>query len=141
MSHIETNPAVELFQDSHDVVADVVKYARLSSGLASLRESIAARIKDVIAASGVATAKALKDLKTQVIEAGLDPRRASEVFIELGFRERAEKAESESKKERDEKLAPVIEKLIALAKNEAGDDAGRALRRAYLTLNSEKAAA
>lgn len=129
-----------VFADSHDVVSDIVHYAKLSSGLKSLRESIAARVNDVIAASGVNRTDALRDLKKQAIEAGLDPRRASDVFIELGFRERAEKAESESKKERAEKLAPVIEKLIALAKAEAGDDAGRALRRAYLTLNSEKAA-
>jgi hypothetical protein len=138
MSNTEITPAV--FQDSNDVVADVVQYARLSSGLASLRESIAARIKDVIAASGVETAKALKDLKTQVVAAGLDPRRASEVFIELGFRERAPKAESASKAEKDTKLAPVIEKLIALAEAEAGDDAVSALRRAYLAKQAKAAA-
>ena len=129
-----------VFSDSLEVFSDMVHYAKLSSGIKSLPESIAARVNDVIAASGVNRTDALRDLKKQAIEAGLDPRRASDVFIELGFRERAEKAESESKKELAEKLAPVIEKLIALAKAEAGDDAGRALRRAYLTLNSEKAA-
>lgn len=139
-SNSNSNHAAAIFADTHDVVADVVKYAGLSSGLAALRESIAARIKHVIAESGVATADALKDLKKQVVEAGLDPRRASEVFIELGFRERTPKAESESKKEKDAKLAPIIEKLIALAESEAGEDAVSALRRAYLTKQSKAAA-
>lgn len=120
------------FNDSEDVVADIVHYSRLSSNLATLRDSIKARVSNVIAESGVKQAQALKDLKQQVIAAGVNPRRASEVFIELGFRERT-KQTSKSKIEKDERLNPVIEKLIALAEAEAGEDAVSALRRAYLT--------
>lgn len=128
-----------LFNPSTCLVSDIVRYAGLSSGLANLRDCIKQQIDNEIAASGVDRRTALADLKKQVVESGLDPRRASEVFIELGFRERAKKSTSKGKVEKDEKLAPVIAKLIALADAEAGDDAVAALRRAYLTKQGQAA--
>ena len=122
-----------LFAPSLDLVDDIVRYAGLSSGLANLRDCIKQQIDEIIAESGAERSKALKDLKQQVIEAGVDPRRASEVFIELGFRERAKKRTAKSKAEKDERLNPVIEKLIELAEREAGDEATTALRRAWLS--------
>lgn len=129
-----------LFAPSIDLVEDIVRYAGLSSGLANLRDCIKQQVEDVLAESGADRTKALKDLKQQVIAAGLDPRRASEVFIELGFRERAKKRTSKSKAEKDERLEPVIAKLIALAEAEAGDEAAVALRRAWLSKQAKNQA-
>jgi hypothetical protein len=134
---------------TEDVITDIVTFAVTQSNLASLKDAIKARITNEIAESGADRKAAIKDLKAQVkaalVEAYLadgknekqakaeSERRASEAFVALGLRERAEKSESKSKKEKDEKLAPVIEKLIALAEAEAGEDAVSALRRAWLS--------
>lgn len=134
---------------TEDVITDIATFAVAQSNLVALKDAIKARINAEITESGANRKAAIKDLKAQVkaalVEAYLadgknekqakaeSERRASDAFVALGLRERAEKSESKSKKEKDEKLAPVIAKLIALAEAEAGEDAVSALRRAWLS--------
>ena len=136
MSNIINTTIAELAVPQH-LVADIVRYSDFSSATTSLKESIRAEAAALIAASKIPAAQVYKALKAEAIVDGLDPRRASEVFIELGFRERPAKATSASKKEKDAALAPIIEALKQLAKEKAGDNAIAALRRAYLSLQSE----
>lgn len=131
------NAAIAELATPKHLIADILTYSDFSKGTATLAESIKAEVRELVQRSGVPASSAYKALKAEAIVAGLDPRRASEVFIELGFRERAAKKTAASKKEKDETLAPIIEALKALAKEKAGENAISALRRAYLSLQSE----
>ena len=139
---------------TEDVIADIVTFAEASSNLDALKQAIVARVNNVIASSKVDKKQALKDLKEQVKSALVEQylaegkndkqakaeseRRASDVFLALGFRERAKKKTSDRKKERDEALNPLIEKLVHIAKSEGGDDAVVVLRRAFLSVQAER---
>ena len=134
-----TQAAEAIFSPSNDVLADVVRFTNTKDSLNDFRDSIKARLDSEIQASKVPVAEAVKDLRKNMINAGIDKRRASEVLLDLGFRERAAaKSTSAKATKKDDlaaKLAPVIAKLIALADAELGNDeeAISALRRAYLT--------
>lgn len=131
------NSTIAQLAAPQNLVADILRFSDLRSASASLKETIVTEVRNLIKSSGVSSKDAYASLKKEVIAAGLDKRRASEVFIDLGFRERSKKSESKGKKEKDAELAPVIEALVALAQEKAGEDAISALRRAYLTLQAK----
>ena len=71
--------------------------------------------------------KALKQIKREIVAAtGLDPKRVSEAFVNLGHRERAPKQSSDKVTFDLEQL----EVLMTLACDEFGEQAAQALREA-----------
>jgi len=131
------NSTIAQLATQSNLISDIIRFSDFSTGYDTLKESITTEVRLIVKLSGVSTKDAYAQLKKEVIAAGLDKRRASEVFIELGFRERAKKTDSKSKKEKDETLGPVIKALVALATEKAGENAVSALRRAYLTLQAK----
>ena len=144
-----SNPIVnsDIFTATDNVIADIVKFQNAKDALGDLKDSIKARLDDEIQRSGVPIAEALKSLRKELVTAGIDRRRVSETLIALGFKvkespkpakdEEGEDKETSAKEEKAAKLAPVIEALKELAKEQAGEDAISALRRAWLSLQAE----
>ena len=139
-----------IFADSANLVSDIVRFGDLKDGLSALAQSIVDRVNSEISASGVSRREALADLRDHVKSAIREERpekpesyavkRASELLLSLGLRERAASDKGKEKsEERAARLAPLVEKLVAIAKTEAADagDAVSALRRAYLTVQGE----
>ena len=127
-------------------VAKCVEYAQTSQRREVLGAAIKAEFAAILKAEGVTEAKAAKQLAAVLKDAltgvvGSPEKRASEILVALGIRQRAEKSKSESAEELSAELAPIIESLKALAKEQAGDKAVNALRRAYLSLQGEANAA
>ena len=123
-------------------VAKCVEFATLSQSRETLAASLKAEFSAILASTGAKEAVAAKQLSTSLAVAlegvvSHPAKRASEILVAIGIRQRAAKAESESKKEKDAALAPVIEALVSLAQEKAGEDAVSALRRAYLTLQAK----
>lgn len=123
-------------------VAQCVEYAQVSQRREVLGATLKAEFAAIIKSENVTEAKAakqlaavLKDALTGVVNS--PEKRASEILVALGIRQRAEKSKSESAEELSAELAPIIEALKALAKEQAGDKAVNALRRAYLSLQGE----
>jgi hypothetical protein len=133
-----TTSTNEIFPATNDLIEDIKRYDLCKQGLSVLRDSIAARIRDIIANSGVPQKAALADLTKQLVAAGVDRRRVSEILKDLGFVQRqASKKTAGKKAEKDAALLPVIEELVKIAQERAGEDAISALRRAYLTLQAK----
>ena len=123
-------------------VAKCVQYAVASQTRETLGAALKAEFSSILASTGATEAVAAKQLAASLKVAlqgvvSHPDKRASEILVALGIRQRGAKAESESKKEKDASLAPVIEALVALATEKAGDSAVSALRRAYLTLQAK----
>ena len=123
-------------------VAKCVEFATLSQSRETLAASLKAEFSAILASTGTKEAVAAKQLAASLKVAlqgvvSHPDKRASEILVAVGIRQRGAKAESESKKEKDASLAPVIEALVALATEKAGENAVSALRRAYLTLQSK----
>jgi hypothetical protein len=123
-------------------VAKCVEFATLSQSRETLAASLKTEFAAILAATGTKEAVAAKQLSAS-LKVALEgvvshpDKRASEILVAVGIRQRAEKATSKSKQEKDAALAPVIEALVALAQEKAGEDAVSALRRAYLTLQAK----
>lgn len=123
-------------------VSKCVEYAQLSSKREVLGEALKSEFAAILAETGVKEAVAAKQLAASLATAlegvvNSPAKRASEILCALGIRQRAEKAKSEASEELAEELAPVIEALKNLAREQAGDKAVNALRRAYLSLQGE----
>ncbi len=123
-------------------VAKCVQYAVASQTRETLAASLKAEFSAILANTGSKEAVAAKQLAASLKVAlqgvvSHPDKRSSEILVAVGIRQRGAKAESESKKEKDASLAPVIEALVALATEKAGEDAVSALRRAYLTLQTK----
>lgn len=123
-------------------VAKCVEYATISQSRDQLASELRLQFKAILSTTGVKEAVAAKQLAASLKVAlqgvvSHPDKRASEILVALGIRQRAAKAEADSKKEKDAALAPVIEALVALAQDKAGDNAVSALRRAYLTLQAK----
>ena len=126
-------------------VAKCVEFAQLSSKREVLGDTLKAEFAAILATENVKEAVAAKQLAASLATAleGVvksPAKRASEILVALGIRQRAEKTKSESADDLAEELAPVIEALKALAKEQAADKAVNALRRAYLSLQGENKA-
>lgn len=123
-------------------VAKCVEYATISQSRETLGAALKAEFSAILASTGAKEAVAAKQLAASLKVAlqgvvSHPDKRASEILVALGIRQRAAKTEADSKKEKDAALAPVIEALVALAQDKAGDNAVSALRRAYLTLQAK----
>lgn len=123
-------------------VAKCVEYATISQSRENLGAALKAEFSAILATTGAKEAVAAKQLAASLATAlqgvvSHPDKRASEILVALGIRQRAAKAEAASKSEKDATLAPVIEALVALAQDKAGDNAVSALRRAYLTLQAK----
>ena len=110
--------------------------------LDQLGADLKAEFSSILASTGTKEAVAAKQLAASLKVAlqgvvSHPDKRASDILVALGIRQRAAKTEADSKKEKDAALAPVIEALVALAQDKAGDNAVSALRRAYLTLQAK----
>jgi hypothetical protein len=107
----------------------IAAYVGFSDNAAAAKSAAKSAIKvavEVFGAQGAA-----KVIREDLIgKHGLAKQRVSELLLEFGLRTRA------AAKKTDElaaELAPVIEALIALANDQAGENAVSALRRAYLS--------
>lgn len=123
-------------------VAKCVEYATISQSRENLGAALKSEFSAILATTGAKEAVAAKQLAASLKVAlqgvvSHPDKRASEILVALGIRQRAAKAEAASKSEKDAALAPVIEALVALAQDKAGDNAVSALRRAYLTLQAK----
>ena len=123
-------------------VAKCVEFATLSQSREALASALKAEFSAILASTGTKEAVAAKQLAASLKVAlqgvvSHPDKRASEILVAVGIRQRGAKAESKGKKEKDAALAPVIAALVALAQEKAGDDAVSALRRAYLTLQAK----
>lgn len=123
-------------------VAKCVEYATISQSRENLGAALKSEFSAILATTGAKEAVAAKQLAASLKVAlqgvvSHPDKRASEILVALGIRQRAAKTEADSKKEKDAALAPVIEALVALAQDKAGDNAVSALRRAYLTLQAK----
>ena len=123
-------------------VAKCVEYATISQSRENLGAALKSEFSAILATTGAKEAVAAKQLAASLKVAlqgvvSHPDKRASEILVALGIRQRAAKAEAASKSEKDATLAPVIEALVALAQDKAGDNAVSALRRAYLTLQAK----
>lgn len=123
-------------------VSKCVEYATISQSRENLGAALKAEFSAILASTGTKEAVAAKQLAASLKVAlqgvvSHPDKRASEILVALGIRQRATKAEAASKSEKDASLAPVIEALVALATEKAGDNAVSALRRAYLTLQAK----
>jgi sulfur carrier protein ThiS len=127
-----------ILADSNDIVADIVKYSEAKGALATLRDSIKARLHDLASNAGVTLADAAKPLRAALVAEGMDKRRVSEVLLELGIRERVavkneKRAVQSSRFDKEAvKLAQSIRKGHKLA------DAVAIARRAYIILRDSK---
>ena len=136
-----------LFVASGDVVADVIKFVNIKDASNDLRDSIKARLDNEIQTAKIPVSEALESLRSVLIDAGVDKRRVSEVFTDLGFKDsskktvKADAAKAAKAEALKAKLQPTIDKLIALAIAETDDTAMAisALRRAHLTLQGRAA--
>jgi len=123
-------------------VAKCVEFAQLSSKREVLGETLKAEFAAILSSTGSTEAAAAKQLAASLATAlegvvSHPAKRASEILVALGIRQRAEKAKSDSSETEAEELASIIEALVALAKEQAGEKAIKALRRAYLSVQSE----
>ena len=126
-------------------VADCVEYAQLSGKREVLGATLKTEFAAILATENVKEAVAAKQLAASLATAleGVvksPSKRASEILCALGIRQRAEKEKEEGDDELSKELAPIIEALKALAKEQAADKAVNALRRAYLSLQGENKA-
>ena len=126
-------------------VADCVEYAQLSGKREVLGATLKTKFAAILATENVKEAVAAKQLAASLADAleGVvksPAKRASEILCALGIRQRAEKEKEEGDDELSKELAPIIEALKALAKEQAADKAVSALRRAYLSLQGENKA-
>lgn len=118
-----------------------VEFATISQSREKLGESLKAEFASILASTGSTEAVAAKQLSASLASAlegvvSSPSKRASEILVALGIRQRAPKAKSEDDN-KDADLADIIEQLKELAKEQAGDKAISALRRAYLSLQAE----
>ena len=131
-----------LFTPSGDVIADIVKFVNVKDASNDLRDSIKASLDSEIKNSKSTISEALESLRGVLIEAGIDKRRVSEVFTDLGFKDatkktvKADEAKAAKAEALKAKLQPIIDELVALAlsRTESPAEAISALRRAHLTL-------
>ena len=126
-------------------VADCVEYAQLSGKREVLGATLKTEFAAILATENVKEAVAAKQLAASLATAleGVvksPSKRASEILCALGIRQRAEKEKEEGDDELSKELAPIIEALKALAKEQAADKAVSALSRAYLSLQGENKA-
>lgn len=126
-------------------VSKCVAYAQVSQERETLGFALKKEFAEILKVEGVKEAQAAKQLSAALKHAltgvvNSPDKRASEILVALGIRQRAEKAKSESAEELSKGLEPVIEALKALAREQAGDKAVNALRRAYLSLQGENKA-
>lgn len=123
-------------------VSKCVAYAQVSQERETLGFALKKEFAEILKVEKVTEAQAAKQLSAALKHAlsgvvNSPDKRASEILCALGIRQRAEKAKSEASEELAEELAPVIEALKSLAREQAGDNAISALRRAYLSLQGE----
>jgi hypothetical protein len=126
-------------------VSKCVAYAQVSQERETLGFALKKEFAEILKVEGVTEPQAAKQLSAALKHAlsgvvNSPDKRASEILCALGIRQRAEKTKSEASEELAEELAPVIEALKALAKEQAADKAVNALRRAYLSLQGENKA-
>ena len=120
-------------------IVNCVGYAQACQRREALGATIKKEFAAILVAEKVTEAKAAKQL-AEVLKAALTgavnspEKRASEILVALGIRQRAEKAKDEAA---DASLQAVIDALKALATEQAGEKAIAALRRAYLSLSGE----
>lgn len=124
-----------------------VEFATLGQSRDALGGTLKAEFATILATTGATEAVAAKQLSASLASA-LDgvvsspSKRASEILVALGIRQRAAKTKSEDKDGgKDADLTDIIEALKELAKEQAGEKAISALRRAYLSLQAEGNAA
>ena len=123
-------------------VSKCVAYAQVSQERETLGFALKKEFAEILKVEGVTEAQAAKQLSAALKHAlsgvvNSPDKRASEILVALGIRQRAEKAKSESSEELAKELAPVIEALVNLAQEKAGEKAVSALRRAFLTLQAK----
>jgi hypothetical protein len=122
-------------------VAKCVEFATISQSREQLGAALKSEFAAILASTGSTEAVAAKQLSASLASAlegvvSHPSKRASEILVALGIRQRAAKAKSESE-DKDADLAEIIEALKELAKEQAGEKAISALRRAYLSLQAE----
>lgn len=121
-------------------VAKCVEYATLSQSRDQLASELRLQFKAILSTTGAKEAVAAKQLASSLATAlegvvSHPAKRASEILVALGIRQRAAKVKAEDDK--DASLDSIIAQLKALAKEQAGEKAISALRRAYLSLQAE----
>ena len=124
---------------SHNVIADIVTYAKGKTALVALRESIIARLQDEAKNAGVTMAEAAKPLRAALVAEGMDKRRVSEVLLDLGIRERTIAKKNEAQKMKSSEFDKQAHALAAqLRKGRKISDAIAIARRAYIILRDSK---
>ena len=123
-----------------DFVAKCVQYATISQTREELGAALKTEFAAILASTGVKEAVAAKQLAASLATAlegvvSHPAKRASEILVALGIRQRAGK--DKDKDDKDTSLDGIIAALKDLAKEQAGEKAISALRRAYLSLQAE----
>jgi hypothetical protein len=121
-------------------VAKCVEYATISQSRDQLGATLKADFAAILASTGTKEAVAAKQLAASLATAlegvvSHPAKRASEILVALGIRQRAGK--DKDKDDKDTSLDGIIAALKDLAKEQAGEKAISALRRAYLSLQAE----
>jgi hypothetical protein len=126
-------------------VSKCVEFATISQSREQLAAILKAEFAAILSSTGVTEAVAAKQLAASLATA-LDgvvsspAKRASEILVAIGIRQRGAKAKSEGAEQEAKELAATIEALVNLAKEQAGEKAVKALRRAYLSVQAENSA-
>lgn len=131
-----------ILADSNDIVADIVKYSEAKGALATLRDSIKARLQDLASNAGVTLADAVAPLRAALIAEGIDKRRVSDVLLDLGIRAKAPKTGGKKSEKRAAQSSRFDKEAMKLAqsirKGHKLADAVAIARRAYIILRDSK---